>query len=189
MTDTPLYDYLERIASLMRAWAREQPLMADLQPIQLSALNYLARCNRYSNTPLGVTDFLGLTKGTVSQSLKTLEAKGLIEKRPDAQDRRSVHLELTTQGRGLIDALVPPAFLRNAEEAMGARGELLVELLRELLGAVQRQENVPGFGLCRTCRFHQKREDGAHCGLTGEPLEAGAGELICREHAHPEEAP
>ena len=100
MTDTTLYDYLERIASLMRAWAREQPLMADLQPIQLSALNYLARCNRYSNTPLGVTDFLGLTKGTVSQSLKALEAKGLIEKRPDALDRRSVHLELTEEGRG-----------------------------------------------------------------------------------------
>jgi Transcriptional regulators len=98
MTDTTLYDYLERLASLMRAWAREQPLMADLQPIQLSALNYLARCNRYSNTPLGVTDFLGLTKGTVSQSLKALEAKGLIEKRPDAQDRRSVHLELTGEG-------------------------------------------------------------------------------------------
>ncbi|MBD9630858.1 MarR family winged helix-turn-helix transcriptional regulator [Pseudomonas sp. PDM19] len=188
MTDTTLYDYLERIASLMRAWAREQPLMAELQPIQLSALNYLARCNRYSNTPLGVTDFLGLTKGTVSQSLKALEAKGLIAKRPDAQDRRSVHLELTPEGRGLIDALVPPAFLRRAEEALGERSELLVELLRELLTTVQRQENVPGFGLCRTCRFHQKLDDGALCGLTGERLEAREGELICREHAAPDEA-
>ncbi|MBD9499845.1 MarR family winged helix-turn-helix transcriptional regulator [Pseudomonas sp. BGr12] len=188
MTDTTLYDYLERIASLMRAWAREQPLMADLQPIQLSALNYLARCNRYSNTPLGVTDFLGLTKGTVSQSLKALEAKGLIAKRPDAQDRRSVHLELTPEGRGLIDALAPPAFLRHAEESLGERSGLLVELLRELLATVQRQENVPGYGLCRTCRFHQKLDDGALCGLTGERLEAREGELICREHAAPDEA-
>ena len=187
MTDTTLYDYLERIASLMRAWAREQPLMADLQPIQLSALNYLARCNRYSNTPLGVTDFLGLTKGTVSQSLKALEAKGLIEKRPDAQDRRSVHLELTRAGRGLIDALVPPDFLRRAEEALGERSELLVSLLRELLATVQRQEDVPGFGLCRTCRFHQNLDGGGLCGLTGERLESGEGEQICREHAEPDQ--
>ncbi|WP_152224899.1 MarR family winged helix-turn-helix transcriptional regulator [Pseudomonas sp. SCB32] len=188
MTDTSLYDYLERIASLMRAWAREQPLMADLQPIQLSALNYLARCNRYSNTPLAVTDYLGLTKGTVSQSLKALEAKGLIRKRPDAQDRRSVHLELTAAGQGMIESLVPPAFLRRAEDALGERGELLVVLLRELLATIQRQEDVPGFGLCRTCRFHQRLDEGAHCGLTGEHLEPREGELICREHRAPDEA-
>lgn len=188
MTDTTLYDYLERIASLMRAWAREQPLMAELQPIQLSALNYLARCNRYSNTPLAVTDFLGLTKGTVSQSLKALEAKGLICKRPDAQDRRSVHLELTDAGWGLIGALVPPAFLSRAEDALGERSELLVSLLRELLTTIQRQEDVPGFGLCRTCRFHQRLDDGALCGLTRERLETREGELICREHAEPDQA-
>jgi len=187
MTDTRLYDYLERIASLMRAWAREQPLMAELQPIQLSALNYLARCNRYSNTPLAVTDYLGLTKGTVSQSLKALEAKGLIRKRPDPQDRRSVHLELTAAGREVIESLVPPAFLNRAEDALGERGELLVALLSELLATIQRQQDVPGFGLCRTCRFHQRLDDGARCGLTGERLEPYEGELICREHSAPEE--
>lgn len=186
MTDTTLYDYLERLTSLMRAWAREQPLMADLQPIQFSALSYLARCNRYSNTPLGVTDFLGLTKGTVSQSLKALEAKGLIDKRPDPLDRRSVHLELTEEGRALVDVLVPPAFLRRAEERMGAQAGQLQGLLRELLSAIQREEDVPGFGLCRTCRFHQPGEAGALCGLTGEALSSAEGDLICREHRDPD---
>ncbi|MNO86636.1 HTH-type transcriptional repressor NicR [compost metagenome] len=182
MSGTTLYDYLERLASLMRVWAREQPLTADLQPIQISALNYLARCNRYSNTPLGVTEFLGLTKGTVSQSLKALEAKGLIEKKPDPSDRRSVHLELTSEGQALIDALVPPAFLLQAVEALGERGAQLEEVLGALLVTIQRQQDVPGFGLCRSCRFHQLREDGTFCGLTGEPLSRPEAELICREH-------
>ncbi|MFN2812475.1 MarR family winged helix-turn-helix transcriptional regulator, partial [Escherichia coli] len=75
---------------------------------QLSALHYLARCNRYSDTPLGVTEYLGLTKGTVSQSLKVLEGRGLISKLPDARDRRSVHLRLTDAGRALIEAVIPP---------------------------------------------------------------------------------
>ncbi|MNO71498.1 HTH-type transcriptional repressor NicR [compost metagenome] len=182
--DSMLYDYLERLTSLMRAWAREQPLMADLQPIQLSALSYLARCNRYSNTPLGVTDFLGLTKGTVSQSLKALEAKGLIEKRPDPNDRRSVHLQLTAEGRQLVDALVPPAFLQEAAAAMGEQGKRLEVLLDTLLRTIQRQQDVQRFGLCRTCRFHQPGAAGATCGLTGEPLSRIEAELICREHAH-----
>ena len=60
-----LFDLLERLSSLTRVWFRQHPLLADLQPIQLSALLYLARCNRYSNTPLAVTEYLGLTKGTV----------------------------------------------------------------------------------------------------------------------------
>ena len=40
---TDLFDLFERLTSLMRIWHREHPLLADLQPVQLSALEYLAR--------------------------------------------------------------------------------------------------------------------------------------------------
>jgi DNA-binding MarR family transcriptional regulator len=46
-----------------------------LQPVQLEVLNYLSSCNRYSDTPMAVTEYLGQTKGTVSQTIKTLEKK------------------------------------------------------------------------------------------------------------------
>ncbi|AVK06608.1 MULTISPECIES: MarR family winged helix-turn-helix transcriptional regulator [Pseudomonas aeruginosa group] len=182
MSALALYDYLERLTSLMRAWSREQPLVAELQPVQLSALHYLARCNRYSDTPLVVTEYLGLTKGTVSQSLKVLEGKGLISKVPDARDRRSVHLRLTEAGRSLIDAVIPPRFLEQAVAALGEKGERLQGLLHELLVVIQREEDVPGFGLCRSCRFHEQRDGAPFCGLTRESLSQADGELICREH-------
>ncbi len=177
-----LYDLLERLSSLMRVWFREHPLLADLQPIQLSALMYLARCNRYSNTPLAVTDYLGLTKGTVSQSLKALEAKGLIVKHQDARDKRSVHLELTAPAQSLLAAVLPPAFISAAAQRMGKQADELEHLLLELLRNVQRNEDVPSFGLCKTCRFHRQVAGGPFCGLTEEPLAATDIELICREH-------
>ncbi|KJK04015.1 MULTISPECIES: MarR family winged helix-turn-helix transcriptional regulator [Pseudomonas] len=177
-----LFDLLERLSSLTRVWFRQHPLLADLQPIQLSALLYLARCNRYSNTPLAVTEYLGLTKGTVSQSLKALEGKGLISKTQDAADKRSVHLSLTAPARALLAAVMPPDFLATANARMGARGQDLERLLGELLRTIQRQENVPGFGLCKTCRFHRKTATGGFCQLTQEPLAAAERELICREH-------
>jgi DNA-binding MarR family transcriptional regulator len=186
---TVLFDLLERLSSLTRVWFREHPLLAELQPIQLSALLYLARCNRYSNTPLAVTDYLGLTKGTVSQSLKALETHGFLTKVPDARDKRSVHLELTTTARELIDAVMPPDFLSNAAQRMGARAGDLEGLLLELLRHIQHSENVPSYGLCRTCRFHQTSTAGAVCGLTGEALAPPEIELICREHRLPEEIP
>lgn len=116
-----LFDLLERLSSLTRVWFREHPLLADIQPIQLSALLYLARCNGYSNTPLAVADYLGLTKGTVSQSLKALEAKGLISKSQDARDKRSVHLLLTEQARTLLAEVMPPAFSRPPRNAWAGR--------------------------------------------------------------------
>ncbi|MEE1865943.1 MULTISPECIES: MarR family winged helix-turn-helix transcriptional regulator [Pseudomonas] len=179
---TVLFDLLERLSSLTRVWFRQHPLLADIQPIQLSALLYLARCNRYSNTPLAVTEYLGLTKGTVSQSLKALEGKGLIVKTQDAADKRSVHLSLTAPARGLLAAVMPPDFLLAATERMGARADDLQALLADLLRNIQQHENVPGFGLCKTCRFHRKTTSGGFCELTQEPLASAERELICREH-------
>lgn len=177
-----LFDLLERLSSLTRVWFREHPMLTDLQPIQLSALMYLGRCNRYSDTPLAVTEYLGLTKGTVSQSLKALEGKGLLIKRPDARDKRSVHLVLTEPAQALLGAVTPPDFLVAAARRMGADAVALEGLLLELLRNIQRGEDVPGFGLCRTCRFHQTVAGGAFCGLTQEPLAPRDIELICREH-------
>jgi DNA-binding MarR family transcriptional regulator len=183
-----LFDLLERLSSLTRVWFREHPMLTDLQPIQLSALMYLGRCNRYSDTPLAVTEYLGLTKGTVSQSLKALESKGLLIKRPDARDKRSVHLMLTPPAQALLDAVTPPDFLVAAAGRMGADAVVLEGLLLELLRNIQQGEDVPGFGLCRTCRFHQTVAGGAFCGLTQESLEPREIELICREHQTPDPA-
>ncbi len=102
----------------MRAWSREQPLVAELQPVQLSALHYLARCNRYSDTPLGVTEYLGLTKGTVSQSLKVLEGRGLISKLPDARDRRSVHRYARVTGKPGVCFIITGPGMTNILTAM-----------------------------------------------------------------------
>lgn len=128
MSAIALYDYLERLTSLMRAWSREQPLVAELQPVQLSALHYLARCNRYSDTPLGVTEYLGLTKGTVSQSLKVLEggadqqAAGCAgsAQRSSAADRCGARAD-----RGGDSAAVP----RAGRHGTGREGRTLARLV------------------------------------------------------------
>ncbi|ABP62814.1 MarR family transcriptional regulator [Enterobacter sp. 638] len=182
MHDMSLFDLLDRLSSLTRMWFRQHPLLSELQPVQLSALMYLARCNRYSNTPLGVTEYLGLTKGTVSQSLKLLEAKGLIARTQDVRDKRSVHLQLTETANMLLTELLPPQFLVNGEVGLGSRADSLKMLLLDLLREIQRTNNVPSFGLCRSCRFHQHVNGIPLCNLTKEPLGIDEGLLICREH-------
>ena len=72
-------------------------------------------------------------EGTVSQSLKALESKGLLVKTQDTKDKRSVHLQLTAPARALLDAVMPPDFLVAAAQRMGTRSEDLEGLLLELL--------------------------------------------------------
>lgn len=176
-----LFDLLERLNSLQRSWLRSHEELESLPPVQLSALYYLARCNHYSNTPMAVAEYLGLTKGTVSQSLKKLELNGMIARTADAKDRRSVRLRLTEKSRSLMETLFPPAYLQQAQDAMQQDGEQLQALLTQLLRQLQRQENAALFGECHRCRYHQQRNGQPFCGLTQEPLPLDSVNLICRE--------
>ncbi|HIP78057.1 MAG TPA: MarR family transcriptional regulator, partial [Kiloniellaceae bacterium] len=55
---------LERLARVLQNEAHSE----GLKPTQWEALRYLSRANRFSRTPSGVTAYLGMTKGTVSQT-------------------------------------------------------------------------------------------------------------------------
>ncbi|MCB0110718.1 MAG: winged helix-turn-helix transcriptional regulator [Caldilineaceae bacterium] len=185
-TSHAIYAYLDRIGNLISAQEWVLSKRYDLQPVQLRMLYYLSICNQYSNTPSGVTEYMQLTKGTVSQSLKVLEYKGYIEKQIDAHDRRQIHLLATESGQEVLKQL-PPNLLRTVAEELGeAASAETVFILRRLLVAMQRDNRMQGFGVCRTCHYHQALDERYfRCGLTGERLTNQNAGLICREHLEP----
>lgn len=188
-TGSHVPDLLERIGRLLRGLRHRDE---QLNPAQWEALHYLARANRYSRTPSALTQYLGATKGTVSQTLIALGRKGLVRRARDPRDRRGVRLTLTGRGRAhlardpMADALsgIDPLLLARLETDLAA---LLTQLQ-------QRNRNRP-FGLCRLCRFFQRdsadgEPGGPHrCGLTQEPLAPFEIEQICAEHQAAEPPP
>jgi MarR family transcriptional regulator, negative regulator of the multidrug operon emrRAB len=177
------YALLERITTLLRNEERAAGLPHGLQPVHLQALGYLAACNRYSNTPAALAEYLGLTKGTVSQTLLVLENKGLLTKQGSAEDRRVVHLHLTREGRRVLEDAVPPELFRQALPALGQGREALEQQLTRLLQTLQSAHGQRSFGQCDSCRHFQHEGPGRfRCGLTGEPLSREEGALLCREH-------
>ena len=177
---------LERLNNLLRMEVRSFGLKYGLQPVQIEALTYLTRCNRYSDTPQAVTEYLGLTKGTVSQSLKVLEQKGFLRKQQDTEDKRITHLAVTAKGRKLIEQSLPA---KSLETAMGkirsVQGSKLEEFLRSLLREMQHIHDRKTFAACHTCRFNEHHGKGYLCGLTQEALSGHEIQLICREHEYP----
>lgn len=188
MSANRLYQVIERLGYLLRADVRHTDGSA-LQPVQRAALEYLARCNRYSDTPAAVTEFLQLTKGTVSQTLGVLARRGLIAKRTDDADRRVVHLALTPAGRRLV-ARRHPVWQRACRSLGAQRVAQSSAVLDHLLLAVQRAAATRRFGDCHDCRLLRAGAGGRfRCGLTDETLTAAETRQICREQVPRHEPP
>ena len=177
-----LVDRLSRIAHSLQ-------FAEGLNPAQWEALRFVARANRNSCSPGTLADFMGSTKGTVSQTLKALEGKGLIERCRKAGDRRAVQISVTPAGTELLrkdplgqihDALAPC----SADEQHS-----VVEGIERLLGIVQNHQKIPEFGPCLKCTYYkpeactETNSVGCRCGVSGElfsSLEIGK---ICADFA------
>lgn len=155
-----------------------------LKPTQWEALRYLSRANRFSRSPGAVTAYLGVTKGTVSQTLSALERKGLITKATDQADRRGVQINLTRQGAKMLQH-DPAISIETATRQMTAidRAQLSASLEGVVLRLLRDRGGRP-FGACKTCRhFKKSAPKGAphFCTLLGEPLTASDSQAICVE--------
>ena len=151
MNSSRLYEHIERISNLVRTSVRKAGLIHGLQPVQTEALHYLSRCNHYSNTPVAVADDLGLTKGTVSQTLGVLVQDGFVKKTIDLKDRRVVHLQVTPRGEKVLNDLVPPQILTSGLENLpAAMNDQVGSLLELLLLALQQANGLKSFGTCKT---------------------------------------
>lgn len=156
-----------------------------LSPAQWEALRFLARANRYSRGPSALAEFLGTTKGTISQTLIALENKGYLRRLRGEQDKRSVILELTPAGETLLDR--DP--LRVVDEVVAripdSERATITDGLSRLLNDVQGRLNSNGFGICEACSLFAAagapdERDGPHrCGLTGEPVDPSEAQRIC----------
>jgi MarR family transcriptional regulator, negative regulator of the multidrug operon emrRAB len=185
MTDSALHSLLTSLSRALQGEQRQAALAGGLLPVQWSILCYLRDANRYSNTPAALTEFLGLTKGTVSQSLKLLEAQGWISRQGDPRDRRVLRLALTRSGRRQLDDTADQEW-QAAIGQLPEKERLAVEAtLAGLLRHWQQARSGRSFGVCRSCRHFGPGDPGHQCGLTGEPLSEADSRLICREHELP----
>lgn len=175
---------LERLSSLLRSESRNLLSEHGLQPVQFEALQFLSIANRYSDTPMAVTEFLGQTKGTVSQTLKVLEKKGLLTKIADVKDKRVTHLQVTRDGKNLIEQILPSPIMRGACDLLDEdEVSVINSSLNTLLYKLQQANSFKSFGQCASCRHNIKKGSGDYlCGLTQEPLTTTDIKLICREH-------
>jgi len=156
--------------------ASRDGLVEGLTPAQWAALRYIARANRFSRTPSAFAAFHGTTRGTASQTIKSLESHGYLTRRWSEVDRRSCQLVLTDKARVILVNDSFEALVRAADAlAPGVRGHF-VSTLQRMLHQVARERGASIFGTCTSCEHLEgdgcSREGQAPytCGFVSEPV-------------------
>jgi len=161
--------HLGRIAS-------GEGLVEGLTAAQWAALRYFAQANRFSRTPSAFAAFHGTTRGTVSQTIKSLEMQGYLARMRSEVDRRSVRLVLTDKAKAILANDVFESLVRAADALPpGVQGQF-ASALQRMLGQVAQERGKPPFGTCTSCQHLES--DGCSregqtpyaCGFTSEPL-------------------
>ena len=156
--------------------ASREALVEGLTPAQWAVLRYFARANRFSRTPSAFAAFHGTTRGTASQTIKSLESQAYLMRTRSEADGRSAQLDLTGKAKAILTKDPLEALVRAADALPpGARGHFANGLQR-MLGQVARERSKPSFGTCSSCEHLEGescRPDGQafySCGFASEPL-------------------
>ena len=159
--------------------------VAGLTPAQWTVLRYFSSANRFSRTASAFASFHGTTRGTASQTIKSLVAGGNLERIRSKRDGRSARLDLTPKGRAALaedpfQALID-AIDRLPTGLAGAFGSVLEQLAFD----VSRARSAPTFGTCEQCRHLEhdfavgEETHPYYCQCVADALAAEELDLLC----------
>ncbi len=174
----------ELVAHLGRI-AHGEGFVDDLTPAQWSALRYFSGANRFSRAPSAFAEYHGTTRGTASQTIKSLVSQGYLIRRRSEADGRSAQLDLTDKAKAILADDPSLTLMRAAGALSTAARRHLANVLERMLGHVALEHGKRPFGMCISCA-HLKG-DGCcregkppyECGFLGEPLDEVELEQLC----------
>jgi DNA-binding MarR family transcriptional regulator len=141
----------ELLVYLGRA-ARGGDAASDLTAAQWTALRFFARANDVSRTPSAFASFHATTRGTASQTIKSLLAKRYLARHESADDRRSVRFDLTDSGLAALRDDPLRALSEAIERLDGGLKSALRQALPALAGELAEIRDTVAFGTCGDCR-------------------------------------
>jgi len=161
--------HLGRIAS-------GEGLVEGLTAAQWAVLRYFAQANRFSRTPSAFAAFHGTTRGTASQTIKSIEILGYLTRMRSEDDRRSVQLVLTEKARGILANDPFESLVRAADSLPPSVQGPFANALQRMLGQVAQERGKPPFGTCTSCQhlesdgYSREGQTPYECGFASEPL-------------------
>ena len=164
---------------------RGDGFVADLTLAQWAALRYFSRANRFSRTVSAFAEFHGTTRGTASQTIKSLVQNDYLTRKRSKTDGRSIDFTLTGKSKKLLAEDPFEALVVAASALSNSASHTVTRSLERMLYKMAQQQGKCHFGMCPNCKYFQK--DGCYadskpnycCTLVDEPLKEAETQQLC----------
>lgn len=134
--DTAPLGVVIRVMSLYRSFLREATRALEPLGLELWEYDVLSALRRqgepYALPATGLAKETDLSSGAMTNRIDRLEGRGLVRRQPDEEDRRSVIVRLTSQGRKVIDEAIRHRLDAASDSLRDLDGDDLKQLARLL---------------------------------------------------------
>ena len=175
---------LERVSEVFRVLLWEHSKVIGLSPIQIQILIFINHHREELCNVSHLAKEFNLTKPTISDAIRILNQKKLIDKHISPTDKRAYSISLTSEGKEIVDQtesfanpiknLLGKLDNNELENLFGSLGKLIYELNRKGLLTVQRT--------CYGCKFYEKKQKGHYCHFMQKALLNKEIRLDCSEY-------
>lgn len=175
---------LERLSEAFRVLLWDQAKVLNISPIQIQLLIFLRYHKPEYATVSKLAEEFNMTRPTVSDAVRVLEQKGLVEREPNPDDARSHTLLLTAAGRAMADQtahFASPLLLPLERMDETQKHQLLESLLHMILN-LQHKGVVSLHRMCFNCQNYMTRPSGHYCRLLAKKLENKDLQIDCPVH-------
>lgn len=177
---------LERISQAFRVLLWNESKEFSLSPIQVQVLIFLLHHSEEKRKVSYLAEEFNMTKATISDTIKTLDQKGLITKEYEQRDTRSYVIHLSDKGKQIAGQTA--LFTREIQIPIDKlNSDDKENLLLSLLGII-RHLNKTGVisiqRMCFTCSHYRPNHHGEKhfCQLLNQKLANTELRVDCPEH-------
>ena len=183
--DSKIVVALEKMAEVFRVLLWNEAKELKLSPIQLQILIFLNFHSAPERKVANLAKEFNMTKPTISDAVKSLIQKQMVEKEVDTSDSRSFYLNLT--GKGKDTAQKVAMFSQDLQTSLRDLDTTLKEdLFSGLLKLIQNLDSrglISRQRMCFGCRFYEGNKKDQHfCNFLKAPLSNHALRVDCPEY-------
>lgn len=181
----------EKISEVFRVLLWTEAKEHKLSPIQMQLLIFIKyhSSDKHRRIAAMAREF-NMTKATISDSIKVLELKGLIQRTDDMLDSRSFNFSLTDKGvnlTGMIENYTKPLDDSIANLPPQQKNELLASML-DTIYRLNQNGIISTQRMCyNCCHYNGDRKQAHFCNLLQKDLFVDELRIECPEHKNNEQ--
>ncbi|MBX2966126.1 MAG: winged helix-turn-helix transcriptional regulator [Cyclobacteriaceae bacterium] len=175
---------LERVSEAFRVLLWNESKEFALSPIQVQILIFLLFHTQEKCKVGYLADEFNMTKATISDSVKVLLQKKLVDKIQDEYDTRSFTIRLTPKGKEIAkkSSLFTGQFEKPLNQLTLSQKEVMLNGLLRLIYDLNRAGVITVQRMCFTCNHYEVTGSKQYCTLLQATLHDKDLRVDCPEH-------